>query len=99
MERHVRRVLRRVHRLAILPIAIRLIRLAQTDAALLGVFGLKASQQTDVPFLLVALAVAIHLRQPVGDLRRLGIHRRGRGIGELRGGEHRRVAIRHRLRR
>jgi len=98
MERHIRCVLRRVYRLAVLEVLIRLRRFAQTDPALLGVIGLKAGQQTHVPFLLMALAVAIHLRQPVGDLRRLGIDRRGGGIGELRGGEYRRVAVRHRLR-
>ncbi|MEA2345127.1 MAG: hypothetical protein QOF63_3296 [Thermoanaerobaculia bacterium] len=98
MERNVRGMLRCLDRLAILPIVIRLIRLAQTDPALFGVIGLEAGEQADVPFLLMALAVAIHLRQPIGDLRRLGIDLRGGGIGELRGGEHRRVAIGHRLR-
>lgn len=97
MEGDVRSMLRRVNRLAVFPIAIRLIRFAQTDPALLGVSRLEARQQTDVPFLLVALAVAIHLRQPVGDLCGLGIDRRRGGIGELRGGQHRRVAFRDRL--
>ena len=97
MERYIRRMLRGVYRLAVLPVLIRLRRFAQTDSALLGVIGLKAGQQTDVPFLLMTLAVAIHLRQPVGDLRGLGIDRRRGGIGELRGGEHRRVAVRDRL--
>jgi len=97
MERHIRGMLRRLYRLAILPIAIRLIRFAQTDSALFGVIGLEAGEQADVPFLLVALAIAIHLRQPIGDLGRLGVNRRGGGIGKLRGREHRRVAIRHRL--
>lgn len=97
MEGHIRRVLRCVHGLAVLPIPIRLIRFAQTDPALLGVIGLEAGQQTDVAFLLVALAVAVHLRQPIGDLRGLGIDGRGGGIRELRREEHRRVAVRHRL--
>lgn len=98
MERHIGGVLGRVHRLAVLPVAIRLVRLAETDPALLGMIRLKAGQQADVPFLLVALAVAVHLRQPVGDLRGLGINVRGGRIGQLRGGEHGRVAAGDRLR-
>lgn len=56
------RMLRRMHRLAVFPVPIRLIRFAQTDPALLGMIGLETGQQADVPLILVALAVAIHLR-------------------------------------
>src|SRR3954470_5858978 len=99
MERYIGRVLRRVYWLAVLPVLIRLRRFAQTDPALLGMIGLEAGQQTYVTFRFVALAIAVHLRQPVGDLRRLGVDVRGGGIVELCGGEHRRVAVRDRLRR
>jgi len=99
MERDIRGVLRGVHGQSGLPILVSLRRFPHTDAADLGVVGLEAGQQTDVAMLLVTLAVAIHLGQPVCDLRGLGVNRYGGWIRELRGGEHRCIPTRHRPRR
>lgn len=98
MKRYIRRVLRGVNRFAGLPIGVRLRCFAQANVAFLGVVGLKTSQQTDVAPLLMTLAIAIHLRQPVGDLRRFRVDLYSGGVRELCRGEHGRVSIRHRLR-
>jgi hypothetical protein len=97
MKRHIHGVLRGVNRKASLPVPVSLLPLPHADPADLGVIGLEAGKQTDVSALLMALAVAIHLGQPVRDLRGLGVDLYRDWALELLGGEHRRITTRHRL--